>query len=91
MIEKSNSKRPAYWVGSEVFGSLAEAQRAEVTTLLCGDKSPTDTESKVIDFVIENAEKIVAVLKPKRVKVADTTPRKKRTAKGNAAPAAPTA
>lgn len=55
MIEKSNSKRPAYWVGSQVFGSLSEAQRAEVKALLCGEKVPTDTEAKVIDFVIENA------------------------------------
>lgn len=52
----------------EIFTTLAEEQKHELTCIVCGENQPTDAETKVIGVILSNLDKVLACLKQKERK-----------------------
>jgi hypothetical protein len=64
----------AFQVGTLVFPTIQEAQQQEIISLMCGEKTATDSEINAVDWMVAHTDEIVAILtcQPK------STPRKPR-------------
>lgn len=77
----------AFQVGTLVFPTIQEAQQQEIISLMCGEKTATDSEINAVDWMVSHPDEIVAILTCAPKAAAKRKPRsdigKKRAAKGS--------
>lgn len=73
----------------KIFSTLGDEQKHELTCIICGEKQPTDSETKIVETLLANIDKVVDCLKQKeRQRVREGKPARKKKEKAAAAPAA---
>lgn len=55
-------KVSAYRVGERLLPTIEEAQRQELMDLIKAGETPTDIETHISDFIVNNADEVVAIL-----------------------------
>ena len=44
------------------FPTIQEAQQQEILSLMCGEKTPTDSETKAANWMVTHLDEVVAIL-----------------------------